>query len=114
MGRLRPKPNRKDPPIPLTATVQAIKAYQAQVEKNQITSYNLPECVKCGLAARHFKIHTYRERPFLIIDNMMVQPEHVPLVRFRCPACNKPWPTIPILPFRRNGIFSGSQLNNLA
>jgi hypothetical protein len=81
---------KKDTPnMPPTATIEDIKAYLEQVEKNQITPQNLPDCKRCGLAALNFKIHAYRERRFLIIVDMTVQPEHAPLVRFRCPACNK-------------------------
>ncbi|MGB5987082.1 MAG: DUF6431 domain-containing protein [Desulfobacterales bacterium] len=75
--------------MPPTATMETIKAYVSKVEKNQITPYNLPDCVNCGLEALHFKLHAYRERRFLIIVEMTVQPEHAPLVRFRCPACGK-------------------------
>jgi hypothetical protein len=82
--------HRKDTPnMPPTATIEDIKAYLEQVEKNQITPQNLPDCKRCGLAALNFKIHAYRERRFLIIVDMTVQPEHAPLVRFRCPACKK-------------------------
>lgn len=75
--------------MPPTATMQDIKAYLEQVEKNQITPQNLPGCSRCGLEARHFKLHAYRERHFLIIVDMRVQPAYAPLVRFRCPMCNK-------------------------
>jgi len=75
--------------MPPTATMEDIKAYKTQVEKNQITAQNLPDCAKCGLAARHFKDHAFRERRFLIIVDMTVQSEYAPLVRFRCPACKK-------------------------
>ena len=75
--------------MPPTATVEAIKAYQAQVEKNQITPQNLSDCTKCGLEAHHFKVHAFRERRFLVVVDMTVQPEYASLVRFRCPACKK-------------------------
>lgn len=75
--------------MPPTATVEIIKAYKTHVEKNQITAQNLPDCANCGLEANHFKVHAYRERRFLIIVDMTVQSEYAPLVRFRCPACNK-------------------------
>ena len=75
--------------MPPTATVEIIKAYKRHVEKNQITAQNLPDCAKCGLEAHHFKVHAFRDRRFLIIVDMTVQPEYAPLVRFRCPACNK-------------------------
>jgi transposase-like protein len=75
--------------MPLTATMQDIKAYLEKVEKNQISPQNLPDCKRCSLEAHYFKLHGYRERSFLIIVDMTVQPEYAPLVRFRCPACNK-------------------------
>jgi hypothetical protein len=75
--------------MPPTATREDITAYLALVEKNQIKPHRLPDCTQCGLAACYFKIHAYRERRFLIIVDMTVQPEYAPLVRFRCPACKK-------------------------
>jgi hypothetical protein len=69
--------------------MQDIKAYLEKVEKNQITAQSLPACSSCGLEAHHFKVHAFRERRFLIIVDMTVQPALAPLVRFRCPACNK-------------------------
>lgn len=73
----------------LTATIEDIKAYLDKVEKNEITPETLPACIICGLAARHFKLHAYQERRFLIIVDMKVQLKEAPLVRFRCPGCNK-------------------------
>jgi hypothetical protein len=75
--------------------MQDIKAYLEKVEKNQITSHNLPDCVRCGLEAHHFKVHAFRERRFLIIVDMTVRSEYAPLVRFRCPACNKTFACYP-------------------
>ncbi len=75
--------------MPLTATIDDIKAYLEKVEKNEITPEALPACAVCGLDARHFKLHAFRERRFLIIVDMQVQPQQAPLVRFRCPGCNK-------------------------
>jgi hypothetical protein len=63
--------------------------------KNQITAQNLPDCVRCGLEAHHFKVHAFRERRFLIIVDMTVRSEYAPLVRFRCPACNKTFACYP-------------------
>ena len=75
--------------MPPAATREDITAYLELVEKNQIKPHRLPDCTQCGLAACYFKIHAYRERRFLIIVDMTVQPEYAPLVRFRCPACKK-------------------------
>lgn len=75
--------------MPPTATREDITTYLEQVEKDQIKPHRLPDCTQCGLAACYFKIHAYRERRFLIIVDMTVQPEYAPLVRFRCPACKK-------------------------
>jgi transposase-like protein len=72
-----------------TPEMDNIKAYLKKVEKNQISPQNLPDCARCSLEAHYFKLHGYRERCFLIIVGMTVQPEYAPLVRFRCPACNK-------------------------
>lgn len=75
--------------MPPTATHEDITTYLKRVEKDQIKPHRLPDCTQCGLAACHFKIHAYRERRFLIIVDMTVQPEYAPLVRFRCPVCKK-------------------------
>jgi hypothetical protein len=75
--------------MPPTATMQDIKAYEEKVEKGQITGHHLPPCPSCKVEAYHFKIHAYRERRFLLIVDMIVQPYHCPLVRFRCPLCGK-------------------------
>ena len=52
--------------MPLTATLEDIKAYQEKVEKNKITPHNLPPCPRCRVDSSFFKIHAYRERRFLI------------------------------------------------
>lgn len=75
--------------MPPTATMEDIKAYLEKVEKNEITPEALPHCSRCGVDAHCFKLHGYRERRFLIIEDMRVQPQYAPLVRFRCPGCNK-------------------------
>jgi hypothetical protein len=75
--------------MPLTATMEDIKAYIEKVEKNEITPEALPACTRCALEAYYFKLHGYRERRFLIIVDMQVRPQYAPLVRFRCPGCNK-------------------------
>jgi hypothetical protein len=73
----------------LTATMDDIKAYLEKVKKNEITPEALCACSRCGLDARYFKLHAYRERRFLIIVDMQVQPKQAPLVRFSCPGCKK-------------------------
>lgn len=73
----------------LTATIEAIKAYLIRTEKGEVKPDNLPPCRRCHLEARHFKIHAYRERRFLIIVSMVVQAVYCPLVRFACPGCRK-------------------------
>jgi hypothetical protein len=75
--------------MPLTATMEDIKAYLEKVEKNEITPEALPACTRCALEAHYFKLHGYRERRFLIIEDMQVQSQYAPLLRFRCPGCNK-------------------------
>ena len=75
--------------MPPTATHKDITTYLEQVEKDQIKPHRLPDCSQCGLVACYFKIHAYRERRFLTIVDMTVQPEYAPLIRFRCPVCKK-------------------------
>jgi hypothetical protein len=75
--------------MPLTATMEDIKAYLEKVEKNEITPVVLPACARCALEAQYFKLHGYRERRFLIIEDMQVQSQYAPLLRFRCPGCTK-------------------------
>jgi len=75
--------------MPLSATIEAIKAYQAQVEKDKITSTGLPPCPVCRLDPLFFKIHSYRERRFLLIVEMLIKAISCSLVRFRCPHCGK-------------------------
>jgi hypothetical protein len=75
--------------MPLTATMEDIKAYIEKVEKNEITPEALPACPRCAIEAQYFKLHGYRERRFLIIEDMQVQSQYAPLLRFRCPGCNK-------------------------
>ena len=73
----------------LTATIEAIKAYLKQTEKGEVKPNSLPPCPRCHVEARHFKIHAYRERRFLIIIKMLVETIHCPLTRFACPGCGK-------------------------
>ena len=75
--------------MPLTATHEEIKAYQEKVEKGKITPDGLDPCPRCDLVARHFKIHAFRERRFLIIVEMLVKGVHCTLVRFKCSRCGK-------------------------
>ena len=75
--------------MPLSATHEAIKAYQEQVEKNEITPHGLPPCPRCKLASFFFKLHANRERRLLIIVEMFVKAVFCTLVRFRCPDCGK-------------------------
>lgn len=75
--------------MPPTATLEAIKTHQDNVEKDKITPDNLPPCPRCFVASAFFKIHAYRERRFLIVIEMLVQAVYCSLVRFRCPGCRK-------------------------
>ncbi len=75
--------------MPPSATIEAIKAYQAKVEKNKITSAGLLPCPVCRLDPEFFKIHAYRERRFLLIVEMLIKAIYCTLVRFRCPHCGK-------------------------
>ena len=74
---------------PPTATLEAIKAYQQQVEKDKITPDRLPPCPRCNVDSSFFKIHAYRERRFLVIVEMFIKAAFCTLVRFRCPGCGK-------------------------
>jgi len=75
--------------MPLTATLEDIKAYQQKVEKDKITPHKLPPCPRCRVDSSYFKIHAYRERRFLIIIEMLIKAAYCSLVRFRCPGCGK-------------------------
>lgn len=75
--------------MPLTATLEDIKAHQQRVEKNKITPDNLPPCPRCRVESAFFKIHAYRERRFLIIIEMLIKAAYCSLVRFGCPGCGK-------------------------
>lgn len=81
--------------MPLSATIEDIKAYQAQVEKDKITPAGLPPCPDCQLKACFFKIHAYRERRFLLIIEMLVKSIFCTLVRFRCTRCGKTFTQYP-------------------
>jgi len=75
--------------MPLTATLEDIKAYQQKVEKNKITPNGLSPCPRCHLESIFFKLHAYRERRFLVIVDMLVKAVFCTLVRFRCADCGK-------------------------
>ena len=75
--------------MPLTATLEDIKAYQQKVEKDKISPHHLPPCSRCNVDSSFFKIHAYRERRFLIIIGMLIKAAYCSLVRFRCPGCGK-------------------------
>ena len=81
--------------MPLTATLEDIKAYQQKVEKNKITPHNLPPCPRCRVDSSFFKIHAYRERRFLIIIEMLIKAAYCSLVRFKCPGCGKTFTDYP-------------------
>ncbi len=81
--------------MPLSATIEEIKAYQSQVEKDKITPAGLPPCPRCQLKACLFKIHAYRERRFLLIIEMLVKSIFCTLVRFRCTRCGKTFTQYP-------------------
>lgn len=88
--------------MPLSATIEDIKAYQAQVEKDKITPDGLPPCPICQLEPLFFKIHAYRERRFLLIIEMLVKTIFCTLVRFRCTRCGKTFTQYPkfALPYK--------------
>ncbi|HAY38054.1 MAG TPA: hypothetical protein DCY53_01170 [Desulfobacteraceae bacterium] len=75
--------------MPLTATIDNIKAYQEKVEKNKITSDGMLPCSSCNSDAQFFKVHAYRERRFLLIVETIVKAIFCTLVRFKCPNCGK-------------------------
>ena len=75
--------------MPLSATLEAIKAYQQQLEKNRIKPDNLPPCSRCLVKSTFFKEHAYRERKFLVIVDLLVKTVLSALLRFKCPGCGK-------------------------
>jgi len=81
--------------MPPTATLEDIKAHQQKVEKDKITSDNLPPCHRCRVESVFFKVHAYRERRFLIIIEMLIKAAYCSLVRFRCPGCGKTFTDYP-------------------
>jgi transposase-like protein len=89
--------------MPLSATLEEIKTYQEQLEKNKIKPDNLPPCLRCHLESTFFKEHAHRDRKFLVIVGMMVQTVLSVLVRFKCPRCGKTFTYYPdfALPHKR-------------
>jgi len=75
--------------MPLSTTLEAIKAYQQQLEKNKIKPDNLPPCSRCLVESAFFKEHAYRDRKFLVIVDMLVKTVLSALLRFKCPGCGK-------------------------
>jgi len=73
----------------LSATPEAIKAYQEKLEKNKIKPDNLPPCSRCLVKSTFFKEHAYRDRKFLVIVDMLVKTVLSALLRFKCPGCGK-------------------------
>jgi len=87
--RRKPSKHRRDTGMPLSATIEDIKAYQEKVDKGQIASDLLGRCVRCSLEPEHFKLHGFRERRFLIIVEAVVKAVYCALVRFKCVRCGK-------------------------
>jgi hypothetical protein len=89
--------------MPPTATMKDIKAYLKTCEKGEVTAQDLPPCPRCNVESHYFKNHAYRERLFLIIVDMVVQPIRGYLLRFRCPGCGKTFPFYPdfAIPYKR-------------
>ena len=81
--------------MPLTTTLEQIKAHQLNVEKDKITPHNLPACLCCGVDSALFKLHAFRERRFLVIVEMLIQAAFCTLVRFRCIGCGKTFTDYP-------------------
>ncbi len=81
--------------MPPTVTLENIKAYQAEVDKNKITPDKLGPCIRCNLESRFFKFHAHRERKFLVLVLMMVTTAVCALVRFKCPNCGKTFTNYP-------------------
>jgi hypothetical protein len=81
--------------MPLTTTLEQIKAHQLLVEKDKITPHNLPACLRCGVDSALFKLHAFRERRFLVIVEMLIQAAFCTLVRFRCIGCGKTFTDYP-------------------
>jgi len=89
--------------MPLSATLEEIKTYNEQLEKNKIKPDGLPPCPRCHLESSFFKDHAHRDRKFLIIVDMVVQIVLSALLRFKCPGCSKTFTYYPdfALPYKR-------------
>jgi hypothetical protein len=89
--------------MPLSATLEAIKAYQQQLEKNKIKPDKLPPCSRCLVKSTFFMEHAYRDRKFLVIVDMLVKTVLSALLRFKCPGCGKTFTYYPdfALPHKR-------------
>ncbi len=81
--------------MPQTVTLENIKAYQAEVDNEQITPDKLPPCIRCNLDSKFFTFHAFRERRFLVIVLMIVKEAFCALVRFKCPDCGKTFTNYP-------------------
>jgi transposase-like protein len=81
--------------MPLSATLETIKAYQQQLEKNEIKPDNLPPCPRCLVKSAFFKEHAYRDRKFLVIIDSWVKTVLSALLRFKCPGCGKTFTNYP-------------------
>ena len=90
--------------MPLTATHEEIKAYQKKVEKGKITPDGLGLCPRCNLEPEHFKIHAFRERRFLIIEELLLKAIYCTLVRSNVSAVARHSPFIRIFRFPTNTI----------
>jgi len=88
--------------MPLTATIEDIKAYQEKIDKDEITPFNLPKCPRCNSDSKSFKFHAYRERRFLVIIKMLVEAVFCALIRFRCSKCGKTFTSYPdfVIPYK--------------
>ena len=89
--------------MPPTATMEDIKAYLKRCEKGEITPEALPPCPRCKVESLYFKLHTFRDRLFFVIVDMVVQPIRAYLIRFRCPGCRKTFVFYPdfSIPYKR-------------
>jgi len=89
--------------MPLSATLEDIKAYQEQLGKDKIKPDNLPPCSRCFMNSAFFKAHAYRDRKFLVIVDMVVETLLSALLRFKCPGCGKTFTYYPdfALPHKR-------------
>ena len=89
--------------MPHSARIKDIEAYNNQIEKGEIHPCNLPKCHRCNKDSSSFKLHSYRERVFYVIVEMVVKFVRSALVRFKCPGCGKTYVWYPdfALPYKR-------------